>query len=152
MPSKERETADALVAAFNAQDPKAIVALRTPDCLRVFLPPSLGFKPQTNDGYLANLTKMNSIFTSFRVTINDVVEGVSTSPSGIVKKKIVMYISARGNTPVGEYRNEYVWKMGFDESGEKISEWSEYVDVGMVRDFYPKLQVAIARMGTNEKD
>ena len=40
---------------------------------------------------------------------------------------------------MGEYRNEYVWKMGFEEGGARVDEWVEYVDVGMVRDFYPKL-------------
>lgn len=56
------------------------------------------------------------------------------------KKKIVLFVSARGDTPVGEYNNEYVWKLAFDETGEKVSEWTEYVDVGMTRDFYPLLK------------
>ena len=41
------------------------------------------------------------------------------------------------------------WKMGFEENKEdevmRISEWSEYVDVGMARDFAPKLREAMKK-------
>lgn len=93
---------------------------------------------------------MKSVFTSFHITITDVIEGVSEVPSPDAsemtpRKKIVMYVSARGDTPVGEYRNEYVWKMGFEEGGRRVSEWVEYVDVGMTRDFYPLLKGEMVR-------
>jgi hypothetical protein len=126
MPSKERQTADAIVAAFNIMDVDAIISLRTPECKRVFMPSSLNYTPQTNEEYGERLTGMKSIFASFHVTVDDVIEGPSSNGD---RKKIVMYVSARGDTPVGEYKNEYVWKMGFDESGEKVNEWVEYVDV-----------------------
>lgn len=61
------------------------------------------------------------------------------------RKKIVMFISAHGDTPVGEYKNEYVWKMAFEEGGEKVCEWVEFVDVGMARDFYPLLKGEMIR-------
>lgn len=69
------------------------------------------------------------------------VEGVSDDGSVI----IVMYVSAAGETSVGEYRNEYVWKMGFEKGEERISEWSEFVDVGVARDFYPRLRGEVVR-------
>ena len=156
MPSQERQTADAIVTAFNAMDIDRIISLRTPDCQRVFLPSSLNYNPQSNDSYRANLMGMKSIFTSFSITVNDVIEGTSEVSSagddgaiakgGIVeRKKIVMFVSARGDTPVGEYRNEYVWKMAFEEGGTRVSEWVEYVDVGMTRDFYPLLRGEMMR-------
>lgn len=61
------------------------------------------------------------------------------------QKKIVMFVSALGDTVVGEYRNEYVWRMKFDEAGEKIAEWQEFVDAGMLRDFFPKLKAELVR-------
>jgi len=136
MPTKQRQLADALVAAFNIMDIDTIISTRTPDCKRVFLPTSLGYAPQSNDAYRANLMGMKTIFTSFRITVNDLIEGVGENG----QKKIVMFVGARGDTPIGEYKNEYVWKLVFDESGEKVSEWVEYVDVGMTRDFYPLLK------------
>jgi hypothetical protein len=84
---------------------------------------------------------MSTIFTSYRVEVDDVIEG--TSDDG--KKKLIMYISAFGESPIGPYRNQYVWRMGFTDDGELINDWSEFVDVGMVRDFYPKLKAEMVR-------
>ncbi|KAF2818753.1 hypothetical protein CC86DRAFT_153554 [Ophiobolus disseminans] len=141
MPSTQRRTADAIVAAVNAMDVDTIVSFRTPDCKSIILPASLNLPAQSNDAYHAQLSLMKSIFTSFQATVTDVVEG--TSSAG--KETIVLYISARGDTPVGEYKNEYVWKLGFDEGGEKVSEWVEFVDVGVSRDFYPLLKGEMMR-------
>lgn len=141
MPSQERITVNALITAYNAMDTSTIIALRTPDCKRIFLPHSLAYTPQSNEAFRQNLAAMASVFTSFHVDVDDVVEGVADSGA----KTIVMYVSARGETPVGEYRNEYVWKMGFTDDGRLIKEWSEFVDVGVARDFYPLLKGEMLR-------
>ena len=54
-----------------------------------------------------------------------------------------MYLTARADTVVGEYVNEYVWFLTFDEAGEKIVESKEFVDTVMNRDFFPKLAKAM---------
>lgn len=145
MHSTERQTADAIVAAFNARDLPTIVALRTPTCQRVFRPASLNLQPQNNAAFLNNLKTMDSIFESFHLTVTDVIEGISVDSTGKERKKIIMYVEAKGDTPVGEYINEYVWKMAFEENGERVSEWEEYVDAGMTRDFLPKLTAEIKK-------
>lgn len=142
MASKERQTANKLVAAYNAMDVDTIIALRTPDCKRVFLPSSLKYSPQSNQLFKANLAAMSTIFTSFKVIVDDAIEGTSSLTN---RKSIIMYISALGESPMGEYRNQYVWKMGFEEGGQRISEWSEFVDVGVARDFYPLLKGELRR-------
>lgn len=141
MSSRERQTADALVAAYNAMDIPGIISLRTPDCQRVFLPSSLKYPPQSNTFFAQNLTAISQIFTSFHITVDDVIEGLSSDGS----KRIVMYVSAFGESPVGEYRNQYVWKMGFTGDGALIREWSEFVDVGVAQEFYPKLKGEMIR-------
>lgn len=136
MPSKERETANAIVQAFNSADINTLISLRTPTCMRVFQPSALKFASQTNEQYRASLQAILQVFSSFTITVTDVIEGVSEYPAptdeqdGFVqKKKIIMYVNARGDTPIGEYVNQYVWKMGFEEGGERVNEWEEYVDV-----------------------
>lgn len=141
MPSKERQTANKLVAAYNATDVDAIIALRTADCQRVFLPSSLQYASQSNTAFRQNLAAMAEVFTSFKIVVDDVVEGVSDDGAN----KIVVYISAFGKSPVGEYRNQYIWKMGFTDDGALIREWSEFVDVGVARDFYPLLKGEIIK-------
>lgn len=53
-----------------------------------------------------------------------------------------MHLKARADTAAGEYLNEYIWTLHFDSQG-RIEEQKEYVDVGVNRDFYPKLQKAL---------
>lgn len=61
-----------------------------------------------------------------------------------------MYLRARADTKAGEYRNEYVWFLRFDEEG-LIDEMKEYVDTVMYRDFWPKLKEAM-RQDRLDKD
>ena len=39
-----------------------------------------------------------------------------------------MSLSARADTAAGEYVNEYMWLLDFDESGTKITRSKEYSD------------------------
>lgn len=153
MASKELQTALAIVSAFNKMDIETIISLRTPTCKRTFLPTSLNLPPQTNAASRAQLNGMKSVFANFHVTVTDIIEGFSTSPDGAQqRKKIVLYVEATGQTPVGEYKNEYVWKLAFDEEGGKVDEWSEYVDVGKTRDFYPLLRGEMVRRMTEREE
>ncbi|KAH6620323.1 hypothetical protein C7974DRAFT_231132 [Boeremia exigua] len=141
-PSPARQTANKLAAAYNTMDIPTIMSLRTPTCLRTILPASLNMPPQTPAAFAASLTALATVFTSFRLDVDDVVEGVGAD--GAVR--IVMYVSAAGETRVGPYRNQYVWSMGFEEGGERVSEWSEFVDVGVARDFGPVLRGELERL------
>ena len=44
---------------------------------------------------------------------------------------------------MGEYINEYVWFLKFDEDETQIVESKEFVDTIMNRDFFPKLAKAM---------
>jgi hypothetical protein len=118
MSSPIRRTANAIVTAFQTMDIDTMISLRASSCKRIFLPSSLNYAPQSNETYRASLLVMKSIFNSFHVSINDVIEG--TCDDG--KKKIIMFVTATGNTAVGHYKNEYVWKMAFEEGGERMCE------------------------------
>lgn len=59
--------------------------------------------------------------------------------------RVCMWLSARADTAAGEYVNEYVWLLDFDERGEKITRTKEFSDALMARDFFPKLKEAMAR-------
>ena len=67
----------------------------------------------------------------------------------VPNRKICMWLLVKGDTLAGEYNNEYVWNMEFNKSGEKIVEWKEFVDVGVTRDFLPKLRKEMQK--ENEK-
>lgn len=134
--SPQRKTAESLVAAFNSMDVDSIIAHRSPDCLRHMIPASMGFSPQDNATYGELLHQLTTIFRNYSCTINDLIEDKQAN-------RICLYLTARGDTLVGEYVNDYMWLLDFDESGEKITCSKEYSDTAMARDFFPKLQAAM---------
>ena len=134
-PTLQRKTADALVEAFNCMSISDIIALRTPDCKRTILPYSLQYPPQSNKEYALSLRAIIPAFRSFSLTVYEVIEDVQ-------QKKIVMHLKARADTAAGEYLNEYMWILKFDDK-DMIEDQKEYVDVGVNRDFFPKLQKAL---------
>lgn len=134
--SPQRKTAEAVVAAFNNMDVDGIIAHRSPDCLRHFIPKSLGNSPQDNATYGESLRQLSGVFKNFSCTINDLLEDKQAN-------RICLYLSARGDTVVGEYVNEYMWLLNFNESGEKITCSKEYSDTALARDFFPKLKTAM---------
>lgn len=134
--SPQRQTAAAVVAAFNAMDVDAIVSHRDPDALRYFIPITMGHKPQTNATYAASLKRLRAIFQSFSLTVNDILEDNETH-------RICMWLTAKADTAAGEYINEYVWLLDFDETGTKITASKEYSDTLMAKEFFPKLEAAM---------
>jgi|SRR5579871_727209 len=137
-PTRQRQTADAAIEAMNNMDPETFISLRSPECIRSLHPTSLKIPPSTNAQFAAQLTSLKPIFRNFSLTVTELVEDVD-------QRKICMWLLARADTAVGEYRNEYVWLMEFDESGEKIAGMKEFVDAGMARDFWPRLKGEMAR-------
>lgn len=132
-PTQQRQVADKLVAAFNSMDIATIMSLRSPTCMRHLLPKSMKLPPQDNATYEKSLSSLTTVFQNFHLDVHDVIEDVDA-------RKVVMWLSARADTAAGEYVNEYMWVLDFDEKGEKIVGVKEFVDTVMQRDFWPKLQ------------
>jgi ketosteroid isomerase-like protein len=132
----QRQTAEAVVDAFNRMDIDAIIAYRSDDCMRRILPSTLGHPPTNNKQYRASLERLIKIFSNFSLTINDVVEDNEA-------RKICMYLKARADTLAGEYVNEYMWTLSFNASGTKIINATEFVDTVMNKDFWPLLLAAM---------
>lgn len=138
--SKNRQTAKALVTAFNLASEdgiSTIMSLRTSECQRQFLPLSMGLPPQSNLTVEKSLRQLLPVFSNFSLVVHDTIEDLAQS-------KIVMWLSARGDTNAGEYANEYIWILEFDDDG-LIHKSTEFVDSVMQRDFWPKLKEAMTK-------
>lgn len=133
----QEKTARAVVAAFNDMEVETIISHRDPNSRRIFLPASMGLKPQNNASYLSSLQKLRAIFHNFSLTINDLLEDRD-------KKRICMWLSAKADTVAGEYVNEYMWLLDFDDKG-KVLLSKEFSDSVMEREFFPKLQAAMTK-------
>lgn len=78
------------------------------------LPASTNIPIQTNDTFAQQLHSIHKIFQTFELTCHEFVEDVAA-------RKIAMWLKARADTVMaGEYVNEYMWTLEFDEAGEKI--------------------------------
>lgn len=136
MPSRMRQTAESIIAAFNAMDIPTILAHRSPSCQRIYLPSSMGYPPQDNTSYSQSLQQLKAVFSKFSLTIDDIVEDANA-------RTMCLWLRARADTVAGLYENEYVWLWDSDESGEKLTRSMEFSDSVQNREFYPKLQAAM---------
>ncbi|MCJ1384421.1 hypothetical protein MMC17_007537 [Xylographa soralifera] len=134
-PTEQRRTAESLVEAFNNMDIDKIISLRSPDCMNQILPRSIKLPIQANAPYEKRLRFLHPIFENFSLTVEDILEDIEA-------RRICMWLYAMADTAAGEYLNEYVWILQFDESGKQIINQKEYVDTAMQKEFYPKLQAA----------
>lgn len=137
--STQRQTALAVVAAFNRMDVEAIISHRSPGCMRHILPSSLNLAPMNNTEYATQLQKLTAVFQNFNLTVHDLVEDREAH-------RIVMWLKACADTLAGEYINEYMWTLDFDETGEKIIRMHEFVDTVVNREFWPKLSAALKEL------
>ncbi|MCJ1402007.1 hypothetical protein MMC11_005226 [Xylographa trunciseda] len=112
-----------------------IISLRSPECTNQILPRSIKLPLQGNAEYEKRLRFLHPIFENFSLTIQDILEDSEA-------RRICMWLYAKADTAAGEYLNEYVWILQFDESGKRIISQKEYVDTAMQKEFYPKLQAA----------
>lgn len=135
-PSQQRQTALALVAAFNRMDIDTIISLRHADCMRHIRPAALQIPAQNNSAYRQSLEQLKPIFQNFRLVANDLLEDREA-------RRICMYLTANADTAAGEYVNEYMWTLDFDVEGRKIVNWMEFVDSSVNEHFWPKLREAM---------
>jgi len=138
-PTQQKRTALAVVAAFNAMDIDAIISHRSPGCMRHIQPSSLNIAPSNNTEYAQQLQRLTAMFQNFELSVQDVVEDREAF-------RVVLWLKARADTVVGEYVNEYVWTLDFDETGEKIVRMHEFVDSAVQREFWPKLEGAMREL------
>ncbi|SLM35095.1 hypothetical protein LPUS_04143 [Lasallia pustulata] len=134
--TQQRQTANALITAFNNMDIPSIMALRAPESTQQVVPLRFNFPCQDNPAYERRMNFIARAFDNFHLEVKEVIEDVTA-------RKIVMWLSANGDTKLGEYRNEYMWTMEFDESGGKIVKMKEFVDTAMIKEFYPQLRESI---------
>ena len=132
--------ADQVIAAYNARDPVAIQAYRTPGCRHQVLPASLARPEMSGEEYAAFFGRLMSLFSRFGVTVHDV---YADAEGG----KVVIHATSKGDTPIGEYGNEYMLVLevvevedpGRGEKVGKVDRFLEFVDSHTSKDFLPRL-------------
>ena len=72
-------------------------------------------------------------FRNFKVLINEIFEDEKAN-------KVVVWAKGTAETDLGPYKNEYIYMFHFDERGEKLEKFLEFVDSSSSLGFWPRLK------------
>ncbi|EKG20970.1 hypothetical protein MPH_01728 [Macrophomina phaseolina MS6] len=133
--SRQRQTALAVVDAFNRLDTTTVWKLRDRSCWREIYPKSLGAPPQDNNSCQQALNMLANTFKEMHMSIHEIIEDIP-------QRKVCLWIIATGRTVSGPFTNEYVWSLEFDESGSQIIRWKEFADAISTKAIFPELMAA----------
>lgn len=81
-----------------------------------------------NDGYLEYLKPILAEFQNLRLVLLDAAEGQT-------RNKVVLHAASRADTPIGEYRNEYMTIIQMTDNHRQIVSERIFSDVGVVTSF-----------------
>lgn len=56
----------------------------------------------------------------------------------VEKRKVVLHVKTSANSPVGEYKNEYLWTLTMSEDGKLIEDIVEFADSASAVEFFRK--------------
>jgi hypothetical protein len=121
-------TAIAAVEGFNKFTTEDIIAPFAPTATHQLLPLSLGRPVWSNDGYLEYLKPILAEFQNFRLVLLDAVEDQT-------RNKVVLHAASRADTPIGEYRNEYLAIIQMTDDHRQIVSERIFSDASVVTGF-----------------
>lgn len=93
---------------------------------------SLQQTPKDNKNYRKYWASIAPLFSNFHPTIHDIVEDP-------LENKLIVWASSTGQTVLGPYANEYMLLLYFNEAGDKIERFVEFVDSDVARSTFSKL-------------
>jgi hypothetical protein len=120
-----KKTAADFIANCNKHTVEAVLSQRTETCKHVQLPSSLGIPTYEKKGYGAFYAQFADMMGGCEASI---VGGEEAMIVDIEKRKVVMHVTVKGDTPLGFYENEYFFILAMDETGEMIEDVVEFCD------------------------
>jgi hypothetical protein len=129
------ETIEAYITGFNTNTPEGTIVRRSPTCTHRFLPPSPDQPLRTNAEYRDFISPNFAFMRNFHLKLLEGQPPIIDEQA----RKAVIHLTSTADSPVGEYRNSYVFTFGFSEDGKEIEEVLEFVDAKTLGEFVPKL-------------
>ncbi|KAK3695709.1 hypothetical protein B0T22DRAFT_456034 [Podospora appendiculata] len=142
--STRRKTALAAIESYNSKwNLENMIAWRAPDCIHEILPTSLKVPAMDNKSYDAYFATNLTVFSNFRVTVNDVMEDAAAN-------KVVVWAHSTADTAIGPYANEYMLIFHFTPAGDKVTRFLEWVDSAAAVAFFPRLRLYLEKRAADE--
>jgi len=101
------------------------------------MPLSLGIPARKRQEVEAVLPKLVQVVDNYGLDIQHIVHDVS-------RNKASVFAIASGDTPFGDFNNEYAVFLEFDDSGEKITRLDEMMDSVFLMKFFPSFKKYLA--------
>ena len=90
-----------------------------------------------NEMYATYFSAIIPHFRDFKITVNDMIEDERAN-------KTAVWAHSTAVTDIGPYANEYMLLLYFNDAGDKIDRFLEFVDSGLSEKFFPELRKYIA--------
>jgi ketosteroid isomerase-like protein len=90
-----------------------------------------------NEAFRAYFAAIMPYFRDFKVAINDIIEDEK-------ENKIAIWAKSTAVTDIGPYANEYVLVFHFNEAGDKLERFLEFIDSNQVVGYLTELRKYIA--------
>lgn len=97
-----------------------------------------------NEDYRKYFTSIMPYFSDFEPTIDCLVEDEKAN-------KIIVWAHSQGNNVLGPYANEYMLLFYFNEAGDKVERFVEFVDSDYSRNTFSRLYKHIAELKEKKK-
>ena len=122
MPTRQRQTVDALIRAYNTADIATIRTLFSKSCVFRKLPKNLSIKPYNYDVFIEHTRNSLKQFTQYQVIANEITEDTQAG-------RIVVRQTTTTGTPgvAALFSRETIWTFRFDEAGAKVVELTEFM-------------------------
>ncbi|KAH8684261.1 hypothetical protein BGZ60DRAFT_397154 [Tricladium varicosporioides] len=143
--SERRKTTLQAIKSYDDWKIEEILAWRSEKCTHEILPKSLNQPTMSNTLYKAYFSGIMPFFRDFKLQINDIIEDEK-------ENKIVIWAQSTAVTDLGPYANEYMLVLYFNESGEKVDRFLEFVDSASSRESMVALMKYIAEKQAEKEE
>lgn len=136
------KTVDGYLDSFNTNTPEGTIALRNADCKHYILPATAGHPVRSNEEYQAFIGPSFQIMKNFILKLADGVAPIIDEE----QRKATLYLTSTAETPLGPYKNEYIFTLRTNDAGSEIVEVVEFIDTAYTGEFLKKIMAYIAEM------
>lgn len=131
--SMQEKTLYNFIEKWKAWTPEGMISCFDGDYTQTPLPFSLGQPTRSRDEVECGLPMLMQLITNYKLTINEIVHDPA-------RGRAAVYAISTGDSPVGEWTNEYAVFMTFNVTGDKIASLREMVDSAFMEGFFAKVR------------
>ncbi|GIZ46905.1 hypothetical protein CKM354_001001100 [Cercospora kikuchii] len=133
-------TLDKFIQGWKEWTPEGMMGAMGEGYTQRTLPFSLGHPPRSKPEVEFILPKLIDTVKNYKLDIKHIVHDAAQG-------KAVIYAVSAGDTPFGDWTNEYAVFLKFSENSETVQSVEEMVDSAFMKDFMPKLQKHLVDQG-----